>query len=175
MKIRSAMAAILTIATGFLGSLPTPATAPPPEPGTERENVLTAVPVQGRATRTGWRTTPITCTADYDSLHPGYSSNKRRINAHLTVECKGTDAHLTSISLKSQMKEGGRWGLPSYRKGRKSVRVGGDLACISARRMYQATGSFVITLPPGYIPVSHTNTKYSERKMFKRDKRGVCR
>lgn len=174
MKLRSAIAAILTIATGLLGSVPMPVAAAGPDLEVEWEHLLTAVPMSGRAARAGWATTPIVCTSSYDSLHPGVKAGKRKVNAHLSVRCTGTDAHLTRISLKSQMKEGGRWGLASYRKGKKSVRIGGDLGCISTPRMYQATGSIAITLPPGYKPTSHSNTKYSERKKFKRDKKGFC-
>lgn len=174
MKLRSAIAAILTVATGFLGSMPMPVTPVLPDPEVEWEHVLTAIPMRSRAASSGWGTTPIVCTSSYDFLHPGVKSNRRRVNAHLSVRCTGTDAHLTQISLKSQMKEGGRWGLASYGKGKKSVRTGEDLACISAPRIYRATGSIAITLPPGYRPMSHSNTKCSERKKFKRDKKGLC-
>lgn len=178
MKISKNIAVLsLVLGVGLLGaSAPAAGASPGASAGSEIqwETIATAVPTGDTFARGGWGTTPITCQAGYDMAHPGTSSAKRKVNAHLIVKCKGTDAGKVIISLKSRMREGGRSGVPSFRKGKKEVRVGGDLACLSAPRMYQAIGDLKMLFPTGYNPIYHSNTKYSKPKKFKRNKYGIC-
>lgn len=115
------------------------------------------------------------CGSAYDNLHPGKSSDRRRVNAHHTVTCKGTDAHLVKIVVTSRMASGGRVGTTYSNTNKKQVRTGGDLACKPTTSVYQAYGTYKVTFPTGYKPLTPLSaSKFSERANFKQLKDGTC-
>ena len=117
---------------------------------------------------------PISCYSKYDWPHPSSLSGRRTVNAHLRVYCRGTDAHLVKITVRSRMTTIGRGGLQSVRTGRKSVTVGGEVPCAVKTLRYQARGSYRIVMPSGYRPAVHSNVRSSTPKYLKRSRTGVC-
>ncbi|GAA2636095.1 hypothetical protein SMC26_39160 [Actinomadura fulvescens] len=122
----------------------------------------------------------ITCTGSfkgnrpYDSPHPGASSKKRKINAHLSVTCTGVGAGATLVTVSSRMTDGRRAGKASTGRGFRKARTGGDLACVSSKRAYRALGLVIIKFPPRYSPPSARATPRSIAKAFKKNRKGIC-
>ncbi|MFC9970011.1 hypothetical protein ACFVH6_03810 [Spirillospora sp. NPDC127200] len=110
----------------------------------------------------------------YDAPHPGASSKKRKINAHLSITCSGTGAGATYVTVSSRMTEGRRVGKASTGKGFRKARTGGDLACVKSKRAYQAKGVVLIKFPPRYSPPTATAKLSSVVKAFKRNGKGIC-
>ncbi|MQY03284.1 hypothetical protein [Actinomadura macrotermitis] len=110
----------------------------------------------------------------YDAPHPGASSKKRKINAHLSVTCTGTGAGATRVTVSSVMIDGHRAGKASTGSGWGKARTGGDLACVKSKRAYQAVGRVVIKFPPRYTPPSATLSARSLAKAFKKNGKGIC-
>ena len=98
------------------------------------------------------RAPAVTCSGSYDYPHASTSSNRTKVNAHISVKCVGALASATKIRVQSQMLDGkGRRGSISARlaSGSSGVKVGGDLSCTADKRMYQAIGTAYIYYPPG--------------------------
>ncbi|MFI0453517.1 hypothetical protein [Actinomadura sp. 6N118] len=110
----------------------------------------------------------------YDAPHPGASSKKRKINAHLSVTCTGPGAGATLVTVSSRMTDGRRAGKASTRRGLGKARTGGDLACVKSKRAYRAVGLVVIKFPPRYSPPSATHKAASIAKAFKKNGKGIC-
>ncbi|MGI5164478.1 hypothetical protein ACQEU3_09005 [Spirillospora sp. CA-253888] len=110
----------------------------------------------------------------YDAPHPGASSKKRKINAHLSITCTGAGAGATHVTVSSRMVDGHRAGKASTGKGFGKARTGGDLACIKSKRAYQAKGVVLIKFPPRYSPPTATAKLSSVVKAFKRNGKGIC-
>ncbi|GAA1532667.1 hypothetical protein GCM10009678_13760 [Actinomadura kijaniata] len=110
----------------------------------------------------------------YDAPHPGASSKKRRINAHLSVTCTGGGAGATHVTVASRMVDGRRAGKVSTDKGFRSAKTGGDLACVSSKRGYQGKGYVYVKFPPRYSPPAASLNPVSIIKAFKKGKKGIC-
>ncbi len=110
----------------------------------------------------------------YDAPHPGASSKKRKINAHLSITCTGAGAGATHVTVSSRMVDGRRAGKASTGKGFGKARTGGDLACVTSKRAYQAKGVVLIKFPPRYNPPTATAKLASVAKTFKRNGKGIC-
>lgn len=110
----------------------------------------------------------------YDYPHPGHSSKKKKINAHLSVKCTGAGAGATVVTVTSRMSDGRRIGKPSTKTGRGGARVGGDLVCLKKKRSYRALGTVSIKFPPKYTPPTAGGTVKSVSKPFKKGKKSIC-
>lgn len=162
--------------SGTAESVPTARAASPALAPSEGEAFTI---VAHRKAAPGQRAAVITCTGSfngrpYDHPHPGKSSNRRAINAHLAITCTGTGAGLTHVTVTSRMVDGRRAGAPDTDRGFRSARTGGDLRCVSQKRRYQAKGSIFIKFPPRYTPATATGSPVSVIKAFKRGPGGKC-
>lgn len=111
----------------------------------------------------------------YDFPHPGRSSNKRAINAHLSVDCKGPGSNATFVKVRSVMHSARRNGGPSFGQGMGGAKTGGDLRCVKKKRVYRARGFVRVKFPPGYKPPGGTRTPTSVARVFKKNRRtGKC-
>jgi hypothetical protein len=111
----------------------------------------------------------------YDAPHPSKSSNRRRINAHLSIVCTGGGAGATLVTVTSRMVDGHRVGVPGTDSGLRRARTGGDLRCLKKKRAYRAKGRVHITFPPGYEPPTASARPRSVIRVFKRAASGQCR
>lgn len=104
----------------------------------------------------------IRCTWSYDYPHPATSSGRKTINAHIKGECT---APVSALYVASRMCTANRdrCGDRSAKANgsRAYITVGGDLACGPLYRNYQATGTWEVTWPPGYTPVSGGGSTHS--------------
>lgn len=145
---------------------------------TPGEFVISAATNRAPAAATSMRATSrvsiIVCVGKYDNLHPGSSSKKRAVNAHLIVKCTGPNAKGTKINLASRMTDGKRLGKTSTAKGNGSARVGGDLRCVSQKRAYRAYGVATFKYPAGYTPATGSGTAKSAAKAFRKNAKGLC-
>lgn len=117
----------------------------------------------------------ITCKGSYDHPHPGVSSGRTAINAHLTVKCAGGDANKTKVTVSSRMTDGKRSGKVSSSSGNRGyARVGGDLVCVKQKRAYRAIGTARITFPKGYTKVVQKSGAKSKKKSFKQQSNRNC-
>ncbi|MGK5555079.1 hypothetical protein ACSNOI_26020 [Actinomadura kijaniata] len=195
MKTLSRMAGFsMAIAVGAVSLSPSPVfagTGSPAAPATGTQGPVASTSTDGEEvfTFTARSTAPgaksgaadvITCKGAYrggkwyDAPHPGASSKKRRINAHLSVTCTGGGAGATHVTVSSRMVDGRRAGKVSTSKGLRSAKTGGDLACVSSKRGYQAKGVVFVKFPPRYSPPTATGTPVSIIKAFKKGKKGIC-
>lgn len=110
----------------------------------------------------------------YDSPHPGKSSNRRAINAHLAINCSGPGFIMTKVHVESVMIDGRRAGELDDDDGMGKARTGGDLRCVKSKRSYQAKGFVHVTFPPGYSPPVGVARPVSPIKSFKRAPTGRC-
>jgi hypothetical protein len=111
----------------------------------------------------------------YDAPHPGRSSHRRKVNAHLSIVCTGGGAAATLVTVTSRMVDGHRVGAPGTRSGLGRARTGGDLRCLKKKRAYQAKGTVKVKFPPGYEPPTATAHPRSVIRVFKRAASGRCR
>ncbi|MDR2257400.1 MAG: hypothetical protein LBE25_15585 [Arthrobacter sp.] len=116
----------------------------------------------------------IVCVGKYDNPHPGSSSKKRSVNAHLIVKCTGPNAKGTKINVGSRMTDGKRLGKTSKAKGNGSARVGGDLSCVAQKRAYRAYGVATFKYPAGYTPATGSGGAKSAAKAFRKNAKGLC-
>lgn len=116
----------------------------------------------------------VTCSGSYDYPHASKSSNMKAINAHLTVSCKGRLSNAVRVIVASQMLDSsGRKGKTYTQSKLGSAKVGGDLACTSQVRKYQAIGSVQLIYPAGFNrPVD--NFKMASRTLSFSLKNGKC-
>ncbi|MCD0450561.1 hypothetical protein LO762_15380 [Actinocorallia sp. API 0066] len=110
----------------------------------------------------------------YDHPHAGHSSDRKKVNAHLSIKCTGPGAGATVVTLTSRMSDGRRIGKASTKTGRGGARVGGDLVCLKQKRTYQALGTISIKFPPRYTPPAASRTVKSPSKPFKQGKKKLC-
>lgn len=123
--------------------------------------------VEGDRSATPQSAKVVTCTGGYDYPHRSRSSNYKRINAHLSVSCKGIDASRTFITVSSRMTTPTRAGVINNNTGWGKVKKGGDLSCVSSRQNYTAAGTVKIYFPAGYYPRTATYDVKSKTHPFK--------
>lgn len=117
----------------------------------------------------------ITCYFGYtDWPHPGKSSNRRKINAHLNIDCNGPKSGLTYVNVRSTMHSRKREGRESADGGWGHAKTGGDLRCIKKKRLYRAHGKVYIKFPPRHTPQTATGSPKSKKRVFKKNRRGKC-
>lgn len=118
---------------------------------------------------------PIRCHGEYDYPHPGKSSHRRAINAHMSVSCRGGMAAQTRIQAQSRMTDtAGRMGRVSSQSGLQNVKVGGDLNCTTDRRNYRAVAAVKFTFPAQYVPRVITAGAKSVVRSFRLNSNGMC-
>jgi hypothetical protein len=110
----------------------------------------------------------------YDAPHPSKSSQRKRINAHLSIVCTGPGAGATHVTVVSRMTAGKRVGAPGRDSGLGRARTGGDLACVTKKRAYVALGNVHIKFPPRYSPPTATASVRSPVRAFRKNRNGIC-
>lgn len=111
----------------------------------------------------------------YDWPHPSESSDYRKINAHLKIDCNGPGAEATFVYISSVMHSKRREGGQGVDTGSGEAKTGGDLRCVRKKRPYQAHGYVHVKFPPRHTPSTGTAKPKSVKRVFKKNRRGICR
>lgn len=174
-KYAKIMAATITVTSLFFGgaaahAAPIPSLSKDSVTGQSSESALSAeaaaepVTLYARAASGA----VLGCKGAYDNPHPSKSSGYKKINAHLTVKCEGQGASKIKIEVKSRMFANvTRPGLLNTKTGNGTAKTGGDLSCTTKTEGFRASGSYKVTWPAGYKPLTSSYSKISKTMKFK--------